>query len=59
MEKSDESRTRRDEQTRKYSKMDRIGRDKNKGKTHKKMKRGSRKSSTSAGSEKMDRVGGR
>ena len=78
MEKSDESRTRRDEQRRKYSKMDkrakdklvrsptengggqdaqkdlhpRTGRDKKKGKTQEKMERGSRKRSSSAGSEK-------
>jgi len=30
-----------------------------KGKTQEKMERGSRKSSSSAGSEKMERVGGR
>ena len=85
MEKSDESRTRRDEQRRKYSKMDkrakdklvrsprengggqdaqkdlhsRTGRDEKKGKTQEKMERGSRKRSSSAGSEKMERVGGR
>jgi hypothetical protein len=85
MEKSDESRTRGDEQRRKYSKMDkrakdklvrsprengggkeeqkdlhsRTGRDKKKGKTQEKMERGSRKRSSSAGSEKMERVGGR
>ena len=85
MEKSDESRTRRDEQRRKYSKMDkrakdklvrsprengggqdvqndlhsRTGRDKKKGKTQLKMERGSRKISSSVGSEKMERVGGR
>ena len=77
MEKSDESRTRRDEQKRKYSKMDkrtkdklvrsprdkgggkdaqkdlhsRTGKDKKKGKTQEKMERGSRKRSSSAGSE--------
>jgi len=81
MEKSDESRTRTDEERRKYSKMDkmtkdklvrsprengggqdvqkdlhsRTGRDEKKGK----MERGSRKRSSSAGSEKMERVGGR
>ena len=85
MEKWDESRTRRDEQRRKYSKMDkrakdklvrsarksgggqdakkdlhsRTGRDEKKGKTQEKMERGSRKRSSSAGSEKMERVGGR
>ena len=85
MEKSDESRTRRDEQRRKYSKMDkrakdnlvrsprengggydaqkglhsRTGRDEKMGKTQEKMERGSRKRSSSAGSEKMERVGGR
>ena len=85
MEKSEESRTRRDEQRRKCSKMDkrakdklvrspgengggwdgqknlhsRTGRDEKKGKTHEKMERGSRKRSSSAGSEKMERVGGR
>ena len=84
MEKSDELRTRRDEQRRKYSKMDkrakdkpdrsprenggqnaqkdlhsRTGRDEKKGKTQDKMERGSRKRSSSAGSEKMERVGGR
>ena len=85
MEKSDESRTRRDEQRRKYSKMDkrekdklvrpprengeghdaqkdlhlRTGRDEKRGKTQERMKRGSRKRSSSAGSEKMERVGGR
>ena len=37
----------------------RIGRDKKKGKTQEKMERGSRKRSSSAGSEKMERVGGR
>ena len=85
MEKSDESRTRRDEQRRKYSKMDKrakdklirsprenggrqdaqkdlhlkTGRDDKKGKTQEKMERGSRKRSSSARSEKMERVGGR
>jgi len=85
MEKSDESRTRRDKQRGKYSKMDkrakgklvrsprengggydaqkdlhsRTGRDEKKGKTLEKMERGSRKRSSSAGNEKMDRVGGR
>jgi hypothetical protein len=85
MEKSDESRTRRDEQRRKCSKMDkrakdklvrspkenggglvaqkhlhsRIGRDEKKGKTQERMERGSRKRSSSGGSEKMERVGGR
>jgi len=87
MEKSDESRTRREEQRRKYSKMDkrakdklvrsprengggwgappkkdlhsRSGRDEKKGKTQEKMERGSRKRSSSAGSEKMERVSGR
>jgi len=37
----------------------RNGRDEKKGKTQKKMERGSRKRSSSAGSEKMERVGGR
>ena len=85
MEKLDESRTRRDEERRKYSKMDkrakdklvrsprengggwdaqkdlhsRTGRDEKKGMTQEKMKRGSRKRSSSAGSEKKERVGGR
>jgi len=85
MEKSDESRTRRDEQRRKYNKMDkrakdklvrsprengggwdtqkdlhsRTGRDEKKEKTQGKMERGSRKRSSSAGSEKLERVGGR
>ena len=85
MEKSDKSRTRRDEQRRKYRKMDkrakdklvrsptgngggwdapkdlhsRAGRDEKKGKTQERMERGSRKRSSSAGSEKMERVGGR
>ena len=79
------SRTRRDEQRIKYSKMDkmtkdtlvrsprengggqdaqkdlhsRTGRDEKKGKTQEKMKIGSRKRSSSAGSEKMKRVSGR
>ena len=82
---SDDSRTRRDEQRRKCSKMDkrakeklvrspgengggqdaqkdlhsRTGRDEAKGKTQEKVERGSRKRSSSAGSEKMERVGGR
>ena len=85
MEKFSKSRTRRDEQRRKYSKMDkrakdklvrsptengggldaqkdlhsRTGRDEKKGKTQEKMERGSRKRSSSAGSDKMERVGGR
>ena len=85
MEKSDESRTRRDEQRRKYSKMSkrekdklvrsprengggqgaqkdlhsRTGRDEKQGKTQEKMESRSRKRSSSAGSEKMERVGGR
>jgi len=85
MEKSVESRTRRDEQRRKYSKMDkrakdklvrspreneggqdaqkdlhsRTGRDEKKGKTQEKIERGSRKRSSSDGSEKMERLGGR
>ena len=78
MERYDESRTGRDEQRRKYSKMDkrakdknargqdaqkdlhsRNGRDEKKGKTQESMERESRKTSSSAGSEKMDRVGGR
>ena len=37
----------------------RTGRDKKKGKTQEKMKGGSRKRSSSAGSEKMERIGGR
>jgi len=37
----------------------RTGRDLKKGKTQKKMERGSRKRSSSAGSQKMQRVGGR
>ena len=37
----------------------RTGRDKKKGKFQEKMERGSRKRSSSAGSEKMERVGGR
>ena len=79
------SRTNRDEQRRKYSKMDkrakdklvrsprenggvydaqkdlhsRTGRAEKKGKTQEKMERGSRKRSSSAGFEKMERVGGR
>ena len=36
-----------------------IGRDGKKEKTQEKMERGSRKRSSSAGSEKMERVGGR
>ena len=36
-----------------------YGRDEKKGKTQEKMQRGSRKRSSSAGSEKMERVGGR
>jgi hypothetical protein len=85
MEKSDESTTGRDEQRRKYSKMDKraifflmrppparstqpgtllpyttsIRSKEKKGKTQEKMERGSRKRSSSAGSEKMERVGGR
>jgi hypothetical protein len=85
MEKSEESRTRRDEQGRKYSKMDKRAKDKlvrsprengggqdaqkdlhsstgwdeKKRKTQERLGRGSRKRSTSAGSEKMERVGGR
>ena len=85
MEKSDESRTRRDEQRRKYSKRDkmakdklvrsrrengggydaqkdlhsRTGRDEKKWKTQERIERGSRKRSSSAGCEKMERVGGR
>ena len=81
----DESITRRYEQRRKYSKMDkrakdklvrsprenggrigcpkdlhsRTGREEKKGKTKEKMERGSRNGSSSAGSEKMERVGGR
>ena len=37
----------------------RTGRDEKKGKTLEKMERGSRKRSSGAGSEKMERVGGR
>jgi len=37
----------------------RTGRHEKKGKTQEKMERGSRKRSSSAGSEKMERVGGR
>ena len=37
----------------------RTGRDEKKQKTQEKMERGSRKRSSSAGSEKMERVGGR
>ena len=37
----------------------RTGRDEKKGKTQEKVERGSRKRSSSAGSEKMERVGGR
>jgi hypothetical protein len=37
----------------------RTGRDEKKGKTQEKMERGRRKRSSSAGSEKMERVGGR
>jgi len=37
----------------------RTGRDEKKGKTQEKMERGSRKRSSSAGSEKMERIGGR
>jgi len=37
----------------------RTGWDKKKGKTQERMERGSRKRSSSAGSEKMDRVGAR
>ena len=37
----------------------RTGRDEKKRKTQEKMERGSRKRSSSAGSEKMERVGGR
>jgi len=85
MEKSNESRTRRDGQRRKYSKMDkrakdklvrlprgngggqdaqkdlhsRTGRGEKKGKTQEKMERGSRKRSSSAGSKKMEIIGGR
>ena len=85
MEKQDESRTRRDEQGRKYSKMDkrakdklvrspgekgggqgaqkdlhpRTGRDETKGKTQEMTERGSRKRTSSAGSEKMETVGDR
>jgi len=85
MEKSDETGSRRDEQSRKYSKMgkrakdklvrsprgngggqdaqkdlhSRTGRDEKKGKIQEKMERGSRKRSSSAGSEKMERVSGR
>ena len=37
----------------------RTGRDEKKGKTQEKMERGSRKRPSSAGREKMERVGGR
>jgi hypothetical protein len=37
----------------------RTGRDEKKGKTEERMERGSRKRSSSAGSEKVERVGGR
>jgi hypothetical protein len=37
----------------------RTGRDEKNGKTQEKMERGSRKRSSNAGSEKMERVGGR
>jgi hypothetical protein len=37
----------------------RTGRDEKKGKTQEKMRRGSRKRYSSAGSKKMERVGGR
>ena len=37
----------------------RTGRDEKKGKTQERMERGSRKISSSLGSEKMERVGGR
>jgi len=37
----------------------RTGRDVKKGKTQEKMERGSRKRSSSAGSKKMERIGGR
>ena len=37
----------------------RTGRDEEKGKTQEKMERGIRKGSSSGGSEKMERVGGR
>ena len=37
----------------------RIGRDEKKGKIQERMERGSRKRYSSAGSEKMERVGGR
>jgi len=85
MEKSDESRTRRDEKRRNYSKMDKMAKDKlvrsprekgggldaqkdlhsrtrrdeKEGKTQEKMERGCRRISSSPGSEKMERVGGR
>ena len=39
--------------------MSRTGRDKKKGKTQERMERGSRKRCSSAGSEKMEGVGGR
>jgi len=84
MEKSDESRTRRDEQRRKCCKIDKRAKDKpvrspreygggydalkdlhsrtgrdEKGETQETMERGRRKRSSSAGREKMERVGGR
>ena len=37
----------------------RTGRDEKKGKTQERMERGNRKRSSGAGSEKMERVGGR
>jgi len=37
----------------------RTGRDEKRGKTQKRMERGGRKRTSSAGSEKMERVGGR
>ena len=81
MEKKDESRTRRDEQGRKYSKIDKRAKDKlvrspgengggqdaqkdlhprpGRDEMKERMERGSRKRSSSAGSEKMERVGDR
>jgi len=51
-----ENEERRDDQNDLHS---RTGRDEKKGKTQEKMERGRRKGSSSAGSEKMERVGGR
>jgi len=42
-----------------FGRFSRIGTDEKKGKTQEKMERGGRKRSSSAGSEKMERIGGR